>query len=94
MLFFHRVPYSYVMKNGKNLLQNIYDTHFKGVEQVEEIIRTWEGIQDKIGSAVYASVRERMGRQLTNAIEWRDVVNTYFHRHTGIPDEQGRKIYD
>lgn len=94
MLFFHRVPYNHVMKNGKTLLQNIYSTHFEGVEQVEEMIRIWESIQPKIGAEVYQSVRDRMSRQLTNAIEWRDVVNTYFHRHTGIPDELGRKIYD
>jgi alpha-glucuronidase len=24
---------------------------------------------------------------------WRDVVNTYFFRKSGIPDEQGREIY-
>jgi alpha-glucuronidase len=31
---------------------------------------------------------------LDNAREWRDVINTYFYRKTGIPDARGRKIYD
>jgi alpha-glucuronidase len=35
-----------------------------------------------------------MERQRLNAREWRDQVNTYFYRHTGIPDERGRKIYE
>ncbi|MDR3166338.1 MAG: hypothetical protein LBT93_00210 [Treponema sp.] len=35
----------------------------------------------------------RMERQLENAREWRDVVNTYFRRKTGIADKEGRKIY-
>ncbi|MDR3207729.1 MAG: alpha-glucuronidase, partial [Oscillospiraceae bacterium] len=30
LLYFHRLPYDYVLKNGKSLLQYIYDTHFEG----------------------------------------------------------------
>ena len=37
---------------------------------------------------------ERMEKQLANAREWRDVINTYFHRLSGIDDGAGRKIYD
>mgnify|MGYP000646429014 CR=1 FL=1 len=33
-------------------------------------------------------------RQLVNAKEWRDRVNTYFYRKCGIADEKNRKIYD
>jgi len=36
---------------------------------------------------------QRMERQVRNAREWRDVTNTFFHRFSGIPDAQGRKIY-
>ncbi|MDR1904831.1 MAG: hypothetical protein LBQ88_21435 [Treponema sp.] len=39
-------------------------------------------------------VLARMERQQINAREWRDQVNTYFYRHTGIPDAKGRKIYE
>ena len=37
---------------------------------------------------------KRMKMQIANAREWRDVVNTFFHRLSGIDDEKGRKIYD
>ena len=36
----------------------------------------------------------RMDMQLQNAREWRDVVNAFFHRLSGIDDAEGRKIYD
>ena len=36
---------------------------------------------------------ERLFWQLENAVSWRDQVNTYFYRKSGIPDEKGRKIY-
>ncbi|MDR1904837.1 MAG: alpha-glucuronidase, partial [Treponema sp.] len=78
----------------QTLLQNIYDTHFEGYEEVEKMIEKWKSLKDKIGNEVYSSVLARMERQRINAREWRDQVNTYFYRHTGIPDANGRKIYE
>jgi alpha-glucuronidase len=31
--------------------------------------------------------------RLANAGEWREQVNTYFYRLSGIPDAEGRTIY-
>jgi alpha-glucuronidase len=93
LLFFHRIPYNYVMKNGKTLLQNIYDAHFEGYDEASGMLDAWIGLKDKLGGAVFESVKARMERQLENARQWRDVVNTYFFRHTGVGDEKGRKIY-
>lgn len=94
VLFFHRLSYDYVLKSGKTLLQHIYDTHFEGVEDVQGFITLWESLKPLLPDSAYHSVRERLSRQLVNAEEWRDVVNTYFYRHTGIPDSHGRKIYE
>lgn len=93
LLFFHHVPYTYVLKSGKTLIQHIYDTHFEGVDEVEKMIAAWESLKEKIAPEVYDNVSERFGRQLTNAREWRDQVNSYFYRKSGIPDEKGRKIW-
>ena len=93
LLFFHRVPYTYRLKSGKTLIQHIYDTHFEGVEQVEEMIKDWQGIKDKIDDETYRHVEERFNIQLEHAKEWRDVINSYFYRKSGIPDELNRKIY-
>ncbi|MCQ2540198.1 MAG: alpha-glucuronidase [Acetatifactor sp.] len=93
LLFFHHVPYTYVLKSGKTLIQHIYDTHFEGVEEVEKMIAAWESLKEKIAPEVYDNVSERFGRQLTNAREWRDQVNSYFYRKSGIPDEKGRQIW-
>ena len=32
--------------------------------------------------------------KLSNAIEWRDRVNTYFYRKSGVKDALSRKIYE
>jgi alpha-glucuronidase len=38
-------------------------------------------------------VLARMDCQAENAREWRDVVNTFFLRLSGIPDGRGREIF-
>lgn len=93
LLFFHRVEYGYRLKSGKTLIQYIYDTHFEGAEEVRGFIDTWDSLQEFLPPAAYTSVSEKLQKQLQNAREWRDVVNTYFYRKTGIPDDQERRIY-
>ena len=93
LLFFHHVPYTYELSTGKTLIQHIYDSHFEGVEEVEEMIAAWEKLQDLIPKQIYDNVRERFDRQFANACEWRDQVNSYFYRKSGIADAKGRKIY-
>jgi len=94
ILFFHRLRYDYKMKNGQTLLQNIYDTHFEGYDEVESMLEDWKSLKDSLESEVYTSVLSRFERQIANAREWRDQINTYFKRKTGKNDEKGRKIYD
>lgn len=93
LLFFHHVPYTYVLKTGKTLIQHIYDTHFEGVEEVEQMIAAWDSLEGKISADTFNLVKVRFGRQLYNAKEWRDQVNSYFFRKSGIADEKGRAIY-
>lgn len=93
LLFFHHVPYLHKLKSGKTLIQHIYDTHFEGVEEVEEMITAFKSVKGKIPEKAYQVVCERFERQLANAREWRDQINSYFYRKSGIADEKGREIY-
>ncbi|MBM7542616.1 alpha-glucuronidase family glycosyl hydrolase [Amphibacillus cookii] len=93
VLFFHHVPYTHKLKSGKTVIQHIYDSHFKGVMQVEAMIETWERLQDFVDQQRYHDVKARLDHQLASAKEWRDIINTYFYRKSGIEDQQGRIIY-
>ncbi|WP_372962528.1 alpha-glucuronidase [Mesotoga sp.] len=93
LLFFHRVPYTYVMKNGRTLLQNWYDAHFEGVSEVETMIAEFKTLQTKLPVPVFKRISKRFDMQLSNAVEWRDHVSAYFFRKSGIPDVLGRQIY-
>lgn len=93
LLFFHYVPYNYILKSGKTLIQHIYDTHFEGVEEVGKMLYNWDIMEHKVPEDVYQRVLERMHIQLESSMEWRDRVNTYFYRKSGMDDNKGRKIF-
>lgn len=93
VLFFHHLPYTYVLKSGKTVIQHIYDTHFHGAEEAARFYDLVESIKDRLEPETYRRLHERLAHQKAHACEWRDVINTYFYRKSGIPDAQGRKIY-
>ncbi|MFC7546985.1 alpha-glucuronidase [Plantactinospora sp. GCM10030261] len=93
LLFFHHVPYSHVLRDGSTVIQHIYDTHFAGVDEVIAMRHQWVRLAGLVDDRVYARVTERLDEQLRSAREWRDQINTYFFRKSGVPDARGRRIY-
>jgi alpha-glucuronidase len=93
LLFFHHVPYTHPLHSGKTVIQHIYDSHFEGVEDVKHIINEWTKEKVNLPDDLYSHINQKLNSQLTNAIEWRDKINTYFYRMSGIPDEYQRLIY-
>ena len=102
LLFFHHVPYTHVLRSGSTVIQHIYDTHFAGADRAAEMRQAWEQIEPGglVTPALYARVQERLEEQVRSAREWRDQINTYFFRKSGVPDEcgagqdtGGRRIY-
>lgn len=93
LLFFHHVPYTYKLNSGKTVIQHIYDTHFTGALQAESLIHQWEKIQSAMDRDQYEDVLNRLKEQAEHATHWRDMINTYFLRKSGIGDQENRKIY-
>lgn len=94
LLFFHRVRYDARLRDGRTLIQRIYDDHFEGAEKVDAMATALRTLEGKLPPAVYEQAQKRMEGQRANAREWRDVINTFFHRFSGAADEKCRKICD
>ncbi len=93
LLFFHHIPYTWKLKSGKTVIQHIYDAHFDGVDMVDEMVERFRKLEGKLPQKQYLRMLERFQHQKEHAREWRDQINTYFYRKSGIPDERGREIY-
>ena len=48
----------------------------------------WTSLEGKVDPERFAQVTERLTDQAEHAKHWRDVINTYFFRKSGVPDEQ------
>lgn len=93
VLFFHHLPYEHILQSGKTVIQHIYDTHFEGYEKVNSYIADWASLRGQIDEVSYRNVAERLQEQERSARDWKDQINTYFYRKSGIPDAYGRTIY-
>lgn len=93
LLFFHHVPYTHVLHSGKTVIQHIYDTHFEGAERAEGLLAAWKLMKEHVDEQAYRQVADRLEEQAGHAKEWRDRINTYFLRKSGIADQRGRTIY-
>ena len=93
LLFFHRVPYTHRLHSGKTVIQHIYDTHFEGYAKAEHFAELWQGLEGRIDDRTFKNGCERFAEQLRCAKEWRDIINCFFHRLSGIDDENGREIF-
>ncbi|MBE3011964.1 alpha-glucuronidase [Microbispora sp. NEAU-D428] len=92
LLFFHHVPYGHVLHSGSTVIQHVYDTHFAGAEQVEQARRRWVEAAGLFDPSLHARVKELLDEQVRCAEEWRDQINAYFFRKSGVPDVRGRRI--
>ncbi|ABF39966.1 Alpha-glucosiduronase [Candidatus Koribacter versatilis Ellin345] len=90
LLFFHHVPYTYKLHGGKTVIQAIYDFHYEGAAQANEFVNTWETLERKIDPDRYQAVLAQLSYQADHAIVWRDAINDWCLRTSGISDAQDR----
>ncbi|MGD0251679.1 MAG: alpha-glucuronidase family glycosyl hydrolase [Verrucomicrobiota bacterium] len=90
VLFFHHLPYDYVLHSGKTLIQHVYDSHYEGVEQVQKFVEQWESLKGKVDEQRYNETLALLEYQVGHAMEWRDAVCQWFFKMSGIPDQYHR----
>lgn len=90
LLFMHHVPYTHRLRSGKTVIQFVYDSHYEGAEAVNGYARQWRSLKGLVDDARYQAVLAQLEYQTGQAQVWRDAVNNWFHRASGISDTKGR----
>jgi alpha-glucuronidase len=90
LLFFHHVPYTYKLHSEEPVIQAIYDAHYEGALRVADFAQAWRSLRGHVDDERYANVLEQLEYQAGHAVVWRDAVNDWFHRISGIDDKKGR----
>ena len=82
LLWFHRVPWSYRLKSGRSVLEEMEFRYSRGVSEVEDFIRIWNEAKPCIDQQRWQEVDARLQHQLDNAKQWRQVCLDYFGSFT------------
>jgi alpha-glucuronidase len=90
LLFFHHVPYTDRLHEGRTVIQYLYDSHYAGAETVADYARRWQALRSKIDPQRFQEILAQLDYQAGQAVVWRDAVTEYFHRASGIADARGR----
>lgn len=88
LLWFHHVPWSYKLKNGKTLWYNLARHYQDGVLEVEKMISTWEQMKPYVDEIAYKKTEMLLSIQLEEAQWWRDSCLLYFQQFSKmeLPD--------
>lgn len=90
LLFFHHVPWTYVLHSGKTVIQHIYDSHYEGADRAHDFIARWQTLSGHLDEERYKDILSRFEFQAGEAVKWRDVICAWAYRRAGIPDQKGR----
>jgi alpha-glucuronidase len=90
LLFFHHVPYTYVLHSGKTVIQHVYDAHYDGADEVQAFVREWKTLQPFVDAQRFTEVLAKLEYQAGHAIVWRDAICNWFFQTSGMPDAKSR----
>ena len=78
LLWFHRVPWTYRLKSGRTVYEEMQYRYTRGVNEVEDFIRIWNEAKPYIDDLRWQEVDARLQHQLENANLWKNTCLDYF----------------
>jgi len=85
LLWFHHLPWNFIMKDGQTLWDELCYRYDKGVRQVREFQKTWDHVQRYVDSERFSQVQTKLREQCMNAQVWKDACLLYFRQFSKMP---------
>jgi len=85
LLWFHHVPWSYPMKSGRTLWDELCYRYYHGVEEVQWMRNEWEKQKGKVDDEQFNHVTMLLNIQEQEAKWWRDACLLYFQTFSKKP---------
>ena len=89
LLWFHHVPWTYRLKSGNTLWDELCLHYERGVLAAEDYRRRWQEAAPYIDPALHADVAERLRTQAADARWWKDACLQYFREFSRLPYPAG-----
>ena len=85
LLWFHHVPWSFKMKSGRTLWEEMCYKYNTGVDSVRWMQRTWGHLKKYIDEERFKEVQMLLNIQEQEAVWWRNACLSYFQTFSGKP---------
>lgn len=95
LLWFHHLPWNFIMKNNRTLWDELCYHYDSGVKRVRMFQKLWDKKQRYIDAERFGAVQKKLSEQSLNAVQWRDACVLYFQQFSkmAIPIELERPFY-
>lgn len=96
ILWFHRLPWDYRMKNGRILWDELCYTYNNGVQQARSFQIIWDTLEPYIDAQRFRDVQSKLKIQTRDAVWWKDACLLYFQTFSKrpIPYDIERPIHE
>ncbi len=85
LLWFHHVPWSYQIKYGRSLWDEICFRYDEGIKTVQGYQKTWEAMKPYVDDKRWEAVKAKLEIQESDARWWRDACVQYFQTFSNMP---------
>ncbi len=85
LLWFHHVPWSFKMKSGRNLWEELCYNYYTGAEKVKQMQASWKKMQPFVDPQRFEQISMLFNVQYEEAIWWRNACLLYFQTFSGMP---------
>ncbi|MDS1031549.1 alpha-glucuronidase [Porphyromonadaceae sp. NP-X] len=85
LLWYHHLPWNFIMKDGQTLWDELCYHYDKGVRQVRDFQKKWDQVQPYVDAERFSQVQTKLRRQSMNAQVWKDACLLYFQQFSKIP---------
>lgn len=85
LLWFHHLPWTFKMKSGRTLWDELCYQYYSGVDSVKAMQRTWKAQEGLIDAERFRQVSMLLDIQLKEAIWWRNACVLYFQTYSQMP---------
>lgn len=85
LLWFHHVNWTYKMKSGRTLWDEMCYQYYAGVDSVRKMKQTWETLKPYVDTQRYNQVKMLLDMHENEAVIWRNSCVLYFQTFSKMP---------
>ncbi len=78
LLFFHHVPWNYILSTGRSLRDELVHRYSEGRKLIEAKQKAWQALKGKVDNDAWKEIAAKLDIQVADAEEWETVCVPYF----------------